>query len=616
MNENRVSVRLQAIGGDQMKAQFVDIGRTGTRAFTDIGKASRANAFQVQNAALQVGDFFVQVSGGQSATRALAQQLPQLLGGFGLFGALAGAAFAALSPLIAKMFEGEDAAKGLADSVDDLEAASKAYESAAKASRVSVAELAATYGELADEIKRARENKEALTRAEAQGTLGTTIENVTGTLLGDSGLLRSNAALASLDTGLDALIAKSDRLFEELSQGGATAGQLADAAATDQAIAALQSVKDEVDDLAESYGITADEAVRVAIAANELRDAGSLEEQAASAQTLHDLLVDVFGSVEAVNAALPETLNSLIAITEEAGGLASNMSASADEALRMARNFASAQQKLAAGDKVYSGRGGDPRMSNSQGYGEFTYTGPTLDASNNPVIRGGKGGRGGGGGADPRIREAERWFEKTRTAAERYAEELADLNELQQLGYIDADTYARALKDIGEAYGDASDQAKFFEGLQQDLKDGFLDAIVSGKDLSSVFDSLAKSIARAALEAAFFNTGPFASGGGGGGLLGGLLGSIFGGFRASGGDVETGKAYVVGERGPELFAPTVSGSIIPAEKLRRADAGSVDVRVFVDQSGNWQAAVERISGNVSSAVVAQNNKRIREAQRR
>lgn len=615
MNQHSIGVRMQVVGGDRVKAELVQIGRSGTQSLDGITKSSRATAFQMQNAALQVGDFFVQVSGGQSATRALAQQLPQLLGGFGLFGALAGAAFAALSPLIAKMFEGEDAAMGLADSVDELESATKAYESAAKESRVSVAELAATYGDLADEIKRARENKEALTRMEAQGALGTTIENVTDTFLGDSGLLRSNAALSSLDTGLDALIAKSDRLFEELSQGGATAGQLAEAAATDQAIAALQSVKDEVDDLAESYGITADEAVRVAMAANELRDAGSLEDQAASAQTLHDLLVEVFGSVDAVNAALPETLESLIAITEEAGGLASNMAASADEAIRMARNFAAAQQKIAAEGKVYSGRGGDPRTANSQGVGEFTYSGPTLDANNNPVVRGGRAG--GGGGVDPRVREAERWFERTRTAAERYAEELADLNELQKLGYLDADTYARAVEEIGKSYGTASDQAKFFEGVQSDIKDGLLDAIVSGKDLADVFENLAKSIARAALEAALFNTGPFAAGGStGGGLLGGLLGGIFGGFRAGGGDVETGKAYVVGERGPELFAPTVSGTIIPADRLGRADAGSVDVRVFVDEGGNWQAAVERISGRVSSATVVQNNRRLREAQRR
>jgi hypothetical protein len=46
-----------------------------------------------------------------------------------------------------------------------------------------------------------------------------------------------------------------------------------------------------------------------------------------------------------------------------------------------------------------------------------------------------------------------------------------------------------------------------------------------------------------------------------GGAIGGALG--FGGGRAMGGPVSSGTAYVVGERGPELFVPGKSGTIIP-----------------------------------------------------
>jgi hypothetical protein len=42
-----------------------------------------------------------------------------------------------------------------------------------------------------------------------------------------------------------------------------------------------------------------------------------------------------------------------------------------------------------------------------------------------------------------------------------------------------------------------------------------------------------------------------------------LLALEFAGFRASGGPVRPGKAYVVGEKGPELFAPSTAGTIIP-----------------------------------------------------
>ena len=45
--------------------------------------------------------------------------------------------------------------------------------------------------------------------------------------------------------------------------------------------------------------------------------------------------------------------------------------------------------------------------------------------------------------------------------------------------------------------------------------------------------------------------------------FGGLFGGLFGGGRAYGGPVSGGTTYLVGERGPELFTPNVSGSIIP-----------------------------------------------------
>ena len=71
-------------------------------------------------------------------------------------------------------------------------------------------------------------------------------------------------------------------------------------------------------------------------------------------------------------------------------------------------------------------------------------------------------------------------------------------------------------------------------------------------------------------------------GGGGGGLLS-SLGNVVTGLlglpgRATGGPVTGGRAYMVGERGPELFVPTSSGSIKPASGSGR---GGVSVTVNV-----------------------------------
>ena len=53
------------------------------------------------------------------------------------------------------------------------------------------------------------------------------------------------------------------------------------------------------------------------------------------------------------------------------------------------------------------------------------------------------------------------------------------------------------------------------------------------------------------------------------------------GERANGGPVMKGGNYLVGERGPELFSPGVSGTITPNEML----GGTTSVVVNVDASG-------------------------------
>ena len=55
----------------------------------------------------------------------------------------------------------------------------------------------------------------------------------------------------------------------------------------------------------------------------------------------------------------------------------------------------------------------------------------------------------------------------------------------------------------------------------------------------------------------------------------------FDGFAANGGPVTGGKSYIVGERGPELFTPGVSGGITPNHAL-----GGANVTVNVDASGS------------------------------
>ena len=53
------------------------------------------------------------------------------------------------------------------------------------------------------------------------------------------------------------------------------------------------------------------------------------------------------------------------------------------------------------------------------------------------------------------------------------------------------------------------------------------------------------------------------------GAIGSITG-LFGGKRATGGAVDYGKTFMVGEKGPELFVPGQSGTIIANDKVREA----------------------------------------------
>ena len=82
----------------------------------------------------------------------------------------------------------------------------------------------------------------------------------------------------------------------------------------------------------------------------------------------------------------------------------------------------------------------------------------------------------------------------------------------------------------------------------------------------------------------------------------------FGGFRAAGGPVRGATPYVVGERGPELFVPGSSGSIVPNNQLGSM-GGDVSVVVNVDANGSQVQGNENqakaLGGAISAAVQAE-----------
>jgi hypothetical protein len=92
----------------------------------------------------------------------------------------------------------------------------------------------------------------------------------------------------------------------------------------------------------------------------------------------------------------------------------------------------------------------------------------------------------------------------------------------------------------------------------------------------------------------------------GGGGLGGLLGKVIGGAagapgKAIGGPVSPGRAYLVGERGPEWFLPTASGRIETGQ--RRAGVRDVRLSITINApAGNGAQALKASGRQVARAV--------------
>lgn len=134
------------------------------------------------------------------------------------------------------------------------------------------------------------------------------------------------------------------------------------------------------------------------------------------------------------------------------------------------------------------------------------------------------------------------------------------------------------------------------------IESALLRAVRTGKsgfdDLRSVALSVLSDIAEAAVSSGFGSLS------GGGGLLGGLSAVLTAALgapgRATGGPVSPGRAYMVGERGPELFVPAASGQVVASGSAPVRDV-RVTVHVNAGQAGAPEA-LARSSRQVARAL--------------
>jgi hypothetical protein len=202
------------------------------------------------------------------------------------------------------------------------------------------------------------------------------------------------------------------------------------------------------------------------------------------------------------------------------------------------------------------------------------------------------------------LKDAEKVYTQTRTAAEQYAQEMAELNILLRQGAIDQDTYNRAAAQAKEKSDQMSKEA---QQLGKDIGTTIAQAALFGRSWSDAFRAIAIQLAELILKMTLFK-GLTSTSSGGGGFWSSLLGGLGGGLPklASGGPVDGSHAYLVGENGPEIFAPGASGRIIPNNMLSGTSRTENTVNEFhfhgVTDADSFRKSQSQIAGEMLAVM--------------
>lgn len=158
---------------------------------------------------------------------------------------------------------------------------------------------------------------------------------------------------------------------------------------------------------------------------------------------------------------------------------------------------------------------------------------------------------------------------------------------------------AKSLDDF--ANGPVTNSAKQIESAMTGSFDSIAGtiarAVVSGKaSMDSLVDSILADFDRIAVKD--FIAKPIES------VIAQLASSLFqlSGARAGGGPVDAGLAYLVGERGPELFVPQTSGSIVPNGAMAGSARPQIVMNVQTRDASSFLKSETQIAAMLSRAL--------------
>lgn len=168
-----------------------------------------------------------------------------------------------------------------------------------------------------------------------------------------------------------------------------------------------------------------------------------------------------------------------------------------------------------------------------------------------------------------------------------------------QLAATTATQIAEYQKEEAEAFKAAADQIA--GAITGPIQNAFSEFVETGKvSFDGLIQSMLAGLANVIFELTVIKplmeslSGGISGGLGGSGGIASLLAGGLAGF-ANGGSVTGGKPIVVGERGPELFVPNASGSVVPNHRMSSGGGNVVNIQYSIDARGADKGVEQRLA---------------------
>ncbi len=559
-------------------------------ALNDAANAKKNFQYNLRNIGYQVQDFSTQVAAGTSAAQALTQQLPQLLSGFGTMGVVLGALAAVGIPLVtAGITKLIGDIKGLDDATKGATDAATQFIEANNKAALSLSEIAESYHkeagpalmELYDQLLQISKLKLTNEIKEFAKAVQNEYAPMWKLALPEIFNLFRDSPVEKLAKDLGISEQEATRLFSTLrkfEQGQATFEELRDA------VIGLKNASGE----ATKEGLKLrEQLLRVITANQEAADAKTDSLKKAEKES------EKAAKSEADRAkAYIESLDAQIRKLREGEDAALRFEAAkyGGEASKKAETLIGLQAGKRVAEDVTKPNFLDAFLPTKEqmqtifdelkGFVKeeskdfaLSFQAPAGDTPSKLM----------GESWESLVQAAEK-IKQTIDPLRALEKEVETLDKLFYSGLLNQKEYLKAVDLAFENFTKKHDPLK---ELLEDLRDGFkslgaeiVDAFMKGSSAAQAFKNIAQSLfQRFATKALNRFIDAMIPGGS----------SFAGLFRAEGGPVASGRPYIVGEQGPELFVPKASGTIVPnggfsgGGTVVNYNIQAIDVKSFEDR---------------------------------